>query len=157
MSAEDPKGPVILCWDGSSSASRSIEHAARILGQRRRAIVLFAHVPVEAHGGVVDVLTGRPSPDAPIMGAADAEGLLEEGVRIAGEAGFEASGLRIAADRKTAEIIVETAKEQDAMLVVMGQRGRTGLKSTLLGLGSVAQQVLGTYGGAVLLVGPTPA
>ncbi|MBV8734863.1 MAG: universal stress protein, partial [Solirubrobacterales bacterium] len=88
---------------------------------------------------------------------ADAEGLLEEGARIAGEAGFEASGLRIAADRKTAEIIVETAKEQDAMLVVMGQRGRTGLKSTLLGLGSVAQQVLGTYGGAVLLVGPTPA
>jgi nucleotide-binding universal stress UspA family protein len=35
---------------------------------------------------------------------------------------------------------------------VMGQRGRSGLKAALLGLGSVAQGVLGAYAGPVLLV-----
>jgi nucleotide-binding universal stress UspA family protein len=46
-------------------------------------------------------------------------------------------------------------------MVVMGQRGRSGLKAALLGLGSVAQGVLKSYDGPVLLVGrdtagPTP-
>jgi len=152
MSTEDPKGAVILCWDGSTSATRAIEQASRILGEGRDAIVLFAHVPVEEHAGV---LGGRGAPDAPIMGPADAEDLLEEGVRVAQAAGFAAIGLRVVATRKTAEIIVATAEEQDAPLIVMGQRGRSGLKAALLGLGSVAQEVLGSYAGPVLLVGPT--
>lgn len=151
MSADDSTGPVILCWDGSTSASRAIEQASRILGEGRDAIVLLAHVPVEEHAGVFG---GRGAPDAPIMGPADAEDLLEEGVRVATAAGFVAVGRRVAAKQKTAEIIVAAAEEQDAPLIVMGQRGRSGLKAALLGLGSVAQEVLGTYAGPVLLVGP---
>jgi nucleotide-binding universal stress UspA family protein len=147
MSAE---GPALLCWDGSSSAGRAIEHAARILGPGRRAIVLLAHVPTESHRGV---LAGLSGPDAPIIGLADAEDMLEEGVRVAREAGFEAAGLRVEAERKTGEIIVATAEEQDVALIVMGQRGRSGLKAALLG--SVARDVLESYGGPVLLVGAT--
>jgi nucleotide-binding universal stress UspA family protein len=151
MPTEEPNGAVILCWDGSTSASRAIEQASRILGNGRPAIVLLAHVPVEEHAGV---LGGRGAPDAPIMGPADAEDLLEEGVRVARAAGFAATGVRVAAKTKTADIIVATAAEQDAPLIVMGQRGRSGLKAALLGLGSVAQEVLGMYDGPVLLVGP---
>jgi nucleotide-binding universal stress UspA family protein len=153
MSAEDLHGSVVLCWDGSASATRAIEHASRILGEGRSAIVVFAHVPVEAHAGV---LGGTRAPDAPIMGPADAEDLLEEGVRVARAAGFAATGRRVVAESKTAEIIVAAAEEHDAPLIVMGQRGRSGgLKAALLGLGSVAQQVLGMYAGPVLLVGAT--
>jgi nucleotide-binding universal stress UspA family protein len=79
--------------------------------------------------------------------------MLEEGVRVASQAGFEASGQRIEADRKTSEIVVATAEEHDVSLIVMGQRGRSGLKAAVLGLGSVAQGVLSSYGGPVLLVG----
>jgi nucleotide-binding universal stress UspA family protein len=150
MSVDGSQGPVLLCWDGSPSAGSAIAHAAQILGTGRRAIVLFAHVPVEAHRGV---LAGTSGPDAPIMGPSDAEDMLEEGVRVASQAGFEASGQRIEADRKTSEIVVATAEEHDVSLIVMGQRGRSGLKAAVLGLGSVAQGVLSSYGGPVLLVG----
>jgi nucleotide-binding universal stress UspA family protein len=142
---------VLLCWDGSPSAASAIQHAAHILGDGRRAIVVFVHVPTEEHRGV---LGGTSGPDAPIVGASDAEIALEQGERVAREAGFEASGELVAApDRKTADVIVGLAKEHDAALIVMGQRGRSGLKAALLGLGSVAQGVLSSYGGPVLLVG----
>jgi nucleotide-binding universal stress UspA family protein len=150
MSVDGSQGPVLLCWDGSTSAGSAIAHAARILGGGRRAIVLFTHIPTEEHRGW---LAGPSGPDAPVVGLADAEDTLEEGVRVANEVGFEASGQCIAADRKTAEIIIATAQEHDASLIVMGQRGRSGLKAALLGLGSVAQGVLDAYGGPVLLVG----
>jgi nucleotide-binding universal stress UspA family protein len=99
------------------------------------------------------VFAGTSGPDALVIGLADAQDMLEEGVRVAREAGFDATGERIEADRKTAEIIVATAQEHDASLIVMGQRGRSGLKAALLGLGSVAQGVLGSYDGPVMLVG----
>jgi nucleotide-binding universal stress UspA family protein len=150
MPVDGSEGPVLLCWDGSASAGSAIAHAARILGAGRRAIVLFTHVPTEEHRGF---LAGTSGPDAPVIGLADAEDTLEEGVRVASQAGFEASGQRITADRATAEIIVATAQEHSACLIVMGQRGRSGLKAALLGLGSVAQGVLSSYGGPVLLVG----
>ena len=99
------------------------------------------------------MLAGTSGPDAPVVGLADAEDLLEQGERIASQAGFDASGQRIAADRKTAEIIVAAAEEHGVSVIVMGQRGRSGLRAALLGLGSVAQGVLTSYGGPVLLVG----
>lgn len=155
MAGGDHQGDVLLCWDGSPSAQRAIEHASRILGTGRSAIVLFAHVPVEEHAGV---LGGTGNSDAPIMGPADGEDVLEQGVRVAQAAGFDATGVReVATNRRTADIILEYASDHDAQLIVMGQRGRSGLKAALLGLGSVAQEVLGTYPGAVLLVGPDGA
>ena len=150
MDADGLEEPVLLCWDGSASASSAIAHAARIVGRGRRGTVLFVHVPTEAHRGV---LAGTSGPDAPVIGAADAEVILEEGVRVARDAGFDASGEIVAADRKTADVIASIATDQGAALIVMGQRGRSGLKAALLGLGSVAQAVLKTYDGPILLVG----
>jgi nucleotide-binding universal stress UspA family protein len=148
MSAEDPQGPALLCWDGSEGAALAIKHAAQILGQGHAGVVLFAHVPTEAARGVLGGLSG---PDAPIMGPTDAEMLLEDGVRAAREAGLEATGLLVPADRKTSEIIAATAEEQDAPLIVMGQRQRSALGTLLLG--SVARDVLGSYHRPVMLVG----
>lgn len=150
MASENSDGPILLCWDGSSSAASAIAHAAQILGPGRRAIVVLAHVPTEQHAGV---LGGLPSLDAPVVGTTEAEGMLEEGLRVAQEAGFEATGQRIVADRKTADIIVAVAEHEHVPLIVMGQRGRSGLKAALLGLGSVAQGVLAAYDGPLLLVG----
>lgn len=149
MPATDFNSPALLCWDGSEGAVSAIHHAGRILGPGREAVVLFAHVPTESARGILGGLSG---PDAPIMGITDAEDLLERGVSVAREAGFNATGLRIAAERKTAEIVVALAEERDAVLIVMGQRRRSALGTLLLG--SVARDVLNSNHRPVMLVGP---
>jgi nucleotide-binding universal stress UspA family protein len=152
MSAAEPKRPALLCWDGSDAALSAIRHAAGILGRGHPAVVLFAHVPTESARGILGGLSG---PDAPIMGPADAEDLLERGVNAARDAGFETTGLRIAAEQKTAALIASTAEEHDALLIVMGQRERSGLGKLLLG--SVSRELLDSFHRPVLLVGPGSA
>lgn len=149
MSAEHPTGPVLLCWDGSASARYAIRQAAKLLGEGRSATVLFAHVPTESARGL---LAGLAGPDAPIMGPTDAEVLIEQGMDAAREVGFDAAPLGVVADRKTASIIVDTADEQDAPVIVMGQRGRSAVGVALLG--SVARDVLNSFHRPVMLVGP---
>jgi nucleotide-binding universal stress UspA family protein len=145
VTADDPHGPAIFCYDDSPSAQRAIRLAHHILRDRHPAVVLFAHTPTERSLGGV----GR-GPDAPIMGAADAEVVLERGVKLAQDVGFEAEGLRVEADRKTAEIILDLAEERDADVIVMGQRGRSGVKSALLG--SVSRDVINAFHRPVLVV-----
>ncbi|HKO28373.1 MAG TPA: universal stress protein [Solirubrobacteraceae bacterium] len=141
--------PVLICWDGSEGAARAIGDAAAIVGGARRATVLFAHVPTESARGI---LGGFSAPDAPIMGPADAEVLIEQGLRVAREAGFEASALPVIAERKTSEIIASTAEAEGALLITMGQRERSGIGTLLLG--SVARGVLEADHRPVLLAGP---
>ena len=145
----DVDGPALICWDNSEAAERAIQHAARILGQSHRALVLFAYVPTEAARGPFGGVGG---PDAPIMGATDAEELLERGVGAARAAGLDATGLAVVADRRTSEIIAALAEEHDAVLIVMGQPKRSQVGRLLLG--SVAREVLGLHERPVMLVGP---
>lgn len=149
MSAEAPEGPALLCWDGSDGAALAIKHAARLLGPGHPALVLFAHVPTETARGI---LGGFSGPDAAIMGIADAEVLLDRGVQLAADAGFAAKGIRIAAERKTSQIIIELAEDEDVSLITMGQRPRSALGTLVLG--SVAREVLDSFHRPVLLVGP---
>lgn len=142
-------GPALICWDNSDAAERAIQHAARILGQGHRAIVLFAYVPTEAARGPLGGLGG---PDAPIMGVTDAEHLLERGVAAARAAGLDATGLAVIAERRTSEIIAALAEEHNAVLIVMGQPKRSQVGRLLLG--SVAREVLGLHERPVMLVGP---
>jgi nucleotide-binding universal stress UspA family protein len=142
-------GPALLCWDGSDAAERAIRQAARILGEGHPAIVLFAYVPTEGARGPFG---GFGGPDAPIMGGIDAEDLLERGIRTAREAGLDATGLGIVAERRTSEVIAGLAEERDALLIVMGQRKRSPLGTLLIG--SVAREVLGLHDRPVMLVGP---
>ena len=87
------------------------------------------------------------------MGVSDAEEMLAAGVRVAREAGFDASGVRVEAERRTSQIIADTAEEHDAPLIVMGQRERSGLGTLLLG--SVARELLRSHHRPVLMVGPS--
>ncbi|HEY2770875.1 MAG TPA: universal stress protein [Solirubrobacteraceae bacterium] len=149
MTAGNSTGPALLCWDNSDGAERAIEHAGRILGDGHQAIVLFAHVPTESARGILGGLSG---PDAPIMGVTDAENVLARGLAFAREAGFDAAGTLIAAERRTAEIITSMADEHDAIVIVMGQRQRSTIGKLLLG--STAQEVLNSDHRPVLMVSP---
>jgi nucleotide-binding universal stress UspA family protein len=149
MTLEDPQGPFVLCYDGSEAAERAIRIAPVLLGRGRVARVLYAYKPTERSMGVAQALTGGRI-DAPVSGEADAHRVVDAGVAIAREAGFDAEALLLAADRKTAELIAATADELDAPAIVIGQRGMSGLKSAVLG--SVSREVVNAFRRPVVVV-----
>lgn len=142
-------GPFVLCWDGSDAAKRAIEVSTGLLGTGRKAKLLYVYKPMERSLGVAQAITGGRI-DAPVSGETDAQEQLERGVAFAREAGFDAEPVLVAADRPIAEIITATAEEVDAPAIVMGQRGRSGLKTALLG--SVSRDVVNAYHRPVILV-----
>lgn len=144
MTIEDPHGPAILCYDGSEGAARAIRLAHRLLRDRHPALVTFVHTLTERSLGGVGL-----GPDAPVIGAADAEVILGQGVKLAQDAGFDAEGLRIEADRNTAAIIVDTANDHDADVIVMGRRGHSNIRTALLG--SVSRDVINAFHRPVLV------
>jgi nucleotide-binding universal stress UspA family protein len=149
MTVEDPRGPLILCYDGSDAAERAIRIAPVLVGPGRAARVLYAYKPTERSLGVAQGAAGGRI-DAPVLGETDAQQLVERGVAIARDAGFEAEPLLVAADRRTAELIAAQAEELDAPAVVMGQRGMSGIKSAVLG--SVSRDVVNSYHRPVVIV-----
>jgi nucleotide-binding universal stress UspA family protein len=149
MSVEDPRGPLILCYDGSEAAERAIRIAPVLVGRGRTARVLYAYKPTERSLGVAQAAAGGRI-DAPVLGEADAHAVIDRGVTIARDAGFDAEPLLLMADRRTAALVAETADELDAPAIVMGTRGLSGLKSAVLG--SVAREVVNAYHRPVVLV-----
>jgi nucleotide-binding universal stress UspA family protein len=149
MTANDPQGPFVLCFDGSEAAERAIRTAPALVGRGRAARVLSAYKPTERSLGVAQAVTGGRI-DAPVSGEADAHDVVEAGVVVAREAGFEAEPLLVEADRPTGELIAATADELDAPAIIMGQRGLSGLKSMVLG--SVSRDVVNADHRPVVLV-----
>jgi nucleotide-binding universal stress UspA family protein len=142
-------GPFVLCYDGSEAAERAIEVSTGLVGKGRRAKLLYVYKPMERSLGVAQGITGGRI-DAPVSGEADAHNLIDRGVAFARDAGYDVEPVLIAADRGIAEIITSTAEEVDAPAIVMGQRGRSGLKSALLG--SVSRDVVNAYHRPVIIV-----
>jgi nucleotide-binding universal stress UspA family protein len=148
MTVEDPRGPLILCRDGSAAAERAIRIAPVLVGPGRAA----RPVRLQADRAVAGGRSGddRQRIDAPVHGEADGYDIVDRGVAVARDAGFDAEALLLVADRRTAEIIAETAEELDAPAIVMGQRGMSGLKSAVLG--SVSREVVNAYHRPVVIV-----
>jgi nucleotide-binding universal stress UspA family protein len=149
MSAENPTGPLILCYDGSEAAERAIRTAPVLVGRGRAARVLYAYKPTERSLGVAQAVTGGRI-DAPVLGEADAHAIVDRGVAIARDAGFEAEALLLVADKRTAELVADAAEQLDAPAIVIGQRGMSGLKSAVLG--SVSREVVNAYHRPVVVV-----
>jgi nucleotide-binding universal stress UspA family protein len=142
-------GPFVLCYDGSDAARHAIEVSTGLLGRGHKAKLLYVYKPMERSLGVAQAMTGGRI-DAPVSGETDANELIERGVAFAREAGFDAEPVLVKADRSIAEIITATAEEVDAPAIVMGQRGRSGLKTALLG--SVSRDVVNAYHRPVIIV-----
>jgi nucleotide-binding universal stress UspA family protein len=127
---DDHGGTVLIAFDGSDNARAAIEHAGRELRPGRSAIVVTVWQPVEAmaYAGFV---AGIGDLDTEIEGQATK--VAEEGAELARAAGF--SEVEPLAERATPawQRIVEVADERDVDLIVVGSRGRSALRSMLLG------------------------
>lgn len=143
MTEHPTRGHALLCYDGSDDAGNAIASAASLLGPQS-ATVLTVREPVELWepwdpATVLDAGLAKLTPMAGELTAiADemAEEQLLRGVRLANEAGFEARG-RIARG-KPWRAICEVATELDVSVIVLGARGRSAIRSALLGSVSAA-------------------
>src|SRR5215210_5815828 len=119
-----PNQPILLCYDGSDDAFRAIEFAGALF-PGRTAVVLSVW---EQYG----VLAGIPRVDDSLMQEAS-EQMAADGSERAEAAGFTATPVAVEAEHGVAEAIIDAAEAHDALVIVMGTRGNTGIRSLLLG------------------------
>jgi len=140
-------GPVVACVDGSD-VSRSVVDVACRLADRLDLRLILLHVapPTEAPG-----VSAAPAGQQRLHEEErrDAEKLLE---RIAREAGLGVDVQRRAETGPAASRIVAACAEERAELVVLGSRGRGGLKAALLG--SVSTSVAANASCPCVIVSP---
>jgi nucleotide-binding universal stress UspA family protein len=133
--------PALICFDGSEPARSAIRRAGELLGGGP-AVVVTVWEPFEPSvlrpvGDTVAVVTGLAKEFDEVAVKVAAEDA-DEGVRLAAEAGFDASPL--VKRGKPRETILDVARELDARAVVLGSRGLGAAESALFG--SVSAGVL---------------
>jgi nucleotide-binding universal stress UspA family protein len=140
-------GPVICAVDRSDEA-RAAVGVARELAARLESRLLLLHVepPTEAPG-VSAAVAGQERLRAEEL--SDAESLV---ARIVEEEGLGEDVELRAEIGKAAERIVEIARQEDAVLVVIGSRGRGDVSSAVLG--SVSHAVAANAPCPVVIVPP---
>jgi nucleotide-binding universal stress UspA family protein len=132
-------GPALLAYDGSDGARAAIERAGRLFPGRAAIVIHVWYSPVR-HS-----LSGRALARAPIgelqemigdyeaMFAGAAGDVVEEGVALARDAGFDASGEAVESGAGAWRELAELADRRSAAVIVCGSRGRSVVTSALLG------------------------
>lgn len=132
--------PIMIAYDGSADSRAAIDHAARLF-PGVVTVVLYARQPLES---VAAHLEGHPAfEELKNLDAAtyDASAqIAAAGAKYAADAGLAAEP-RVSSTMATAsEAIVAAADDINASLIVIGSRGRRGLRATIMG--STAANVL---------------
>jgi len=130
-------GPLLLCYDGSADAAHAIERAGALFTGSSALVVTVWQQPLAGLGGIAwSGETPSSMVDVEALGreAAESAGLVAaEGARVAEQAGLNARSLAVKAAGPVWKAILDVAEQKDAATIVMGSRGLTGLRSTLLG------------------------
>jgi nucleotide-binding universal stress UspA family protein len=148
------QGPVLFAYDGSEHARAAIERAGAVL-RPGPAVVATAWSSYEEQApSALLALPGDMVREA--VGALDeanretAEECAAEGAELARAAGFEAEPRAVRAGGPFFAALLHTADEIDARAIVAGSRGRSALRSAVLG--SVSTGLLHHTGRPVLVV-----
>jgi nucleotide-binding universal stress UspA family protein len=139
---------VLIAYDGSAQARAAIRAAGQQLRRGRAATVVTVWEPFAAF------TFGAPAfPVADLDEGIEqnAREVADEGVALAAEAGFQPLPL-VETGGPVWRVIVDSAEERDASIIVMGSHGRTGIEFVLMG--SVASAVARHAARPVLIVHP---
>ena len=140
-------GPVLFAYDGSDLARAAIAEAGHQLPRRREALVLTVWRTFN--------VGFTPEPDEQFDAACGdevrqaAEQTAARGAALADAAGFRAHALAVEGTPAW-KAVIDTAKEHDASLIVLGSHRRAGLGSLVAG--SVAGDVTARSARPVLII-----
>jgi nucleotide-binding universal stress UspA family protein len=140
--------PVVYCYDGSAGARRALEEVAGLIAGPARVICVWESAWEDARSVPV---AGLP-PD--LVEQLDREAK-QEARRLAAEGAHLVAGaqpIAVKAERSIWETIITFADTVDAAAVVVGSRGRGGLRSAILG--SVSHGLVNHAHRPVLVVPP---
>lgn len=147
-------GPVLLAYDGSDAAKAAIAEAGRLLGGRTAIVVsVWQSASAAAPASVIAIPAGvarQAYEELDREAERQAGALADEGAALAREAGLDASARPTVGDVNAWSTILEVADDEDASTVVVGSRGRSGVRSALLG--SVSHGVVNHARQPVLVV-----
>jgi nucleotide-binding universal stress UspA family protein len=130
-------GPLLIAYDGSHFAQEAVRAAAGVLAGRR-AIILTVWASVR-HAAAATRLALSDQVIAAGVAALDGEArdnalrMAEEGARLARGEGLEADPMETMQRGGVAATITAVADEHDASVVVVGSRGRSAVRSTVVG------------------------
>jgi nucleotide-binding universal stress UspA family protein len=128
---------ILIAYDGSAAAAAAVDAAGRLFPGRRTLVVsVWWSVRSAAPGGRVAL------PDEMIHTAVEnldgaarqaAADTAERGVERARAAGLDADAVVARADPNVAATVVRMAQDREVAAVIVGSRGRSGLRAALLG------------------------
>src|SRR6266566_6773124 len=142
--------PILICYDGSTDATRGIEAAAALL-KDTRAVVLDVGPPLTVAESYAAV--GATTPGFEELNEDAALSRAEKGAQLARDVGLTAEA-RGEVSAPTWDGVVQVADEIDAAVIVLGSRGLTGAKELLEGSFSHA---VASHAGRPVLIVPPPA
>lgn len=124
---------ILLCYDGSKHAHDAIADAAPLLADRRAVVLNVYRQAGEAAIPIGGVPVGQPTAEVEEATVEHARDTARRGCDIARGAGFDAQPEIVEARGRVADTILGFARDRDAEAVVVGARGRGGVRSALLG------------------------
>lgn len=137
---------IVISYDGSPDAQAAIDRAAELMNGAPATVVTvwesFLDVVARTGWGGIAAFgaTATDSDELDAESAKSAEATAAEGAERALRAGLQAESRARRREGTIAETILSEADDVSANLIVVGTRGRSGLKSLLLG--SVSHAVL---------------
>lgn len=148
---------ILVCYDGSADAQAAIDQAAQTMpGTKATILTVWEPFAVAmARSGTVGMSQGwagayGDSGEADAALSQRAQDSAAEGARRAVAAGLVAEPRVVSQSDGTADAILRVAADVCAQVVVLGTRGRGGMKSFLLG--SVSHEVVQHADRPVLIV-----
>jgi len=124
-------GTIVVGVDGSGPAGRAVETVAKIAAGTKDEVVV-------CHGVIVPHAWGKDLPDE---ATGETQQLVDRYVAQLAAAGVPATGeVHQELENGIGDALIDVAKSRRAGLIVLGTRGRSNVKSVLLG--SVAHEVV---------------
>jgi nucleotide-binding universal stress UspA family protein len=125
---------IVLAYDGSEEARHAISVAAGLLGPRRADVVhVWEPVASAAARSAIYADAGSGAAEELAREARAASDTAGEGARIAREVGFDARPVPEQTLGPISVALVDYVTKEAPALVVVGSRGRSGVRSAVLG------------------------
>lgn len=153
----DTGKPILIAYDGSDGAKAAIATAGRLFPARRAVVIsVWSSVAAAASASLVAIpatVASRAYEQLDAETGQHAAALASEGEAAAKDAGLDAAGKAVPGHGPVWSTIVKAADDEDAEAIVVGSRGRSGVRSVLLG--SVANGVV-HHSARPVVVAPRP-